>query len=60
MPHIDIERISYDLIFELLSFTLRVIIICSIFDEDSITPLTSILKVKFYLLLSLRYNLRIK
>ena len=60
MPHIDIERISYDLIFELLSFLLRIIIICSIFDEDSITPLTSILKVKFYLFLSLRYNLRIK
>lgn len=60
MPHIDIERLFHDLLFEILSFTLSVIILCSLFDEDVITPLTSILKVKYYLTLALKYNLRRK
>lgn len=60
MPHIDVERLSYDLLFEILSFTLSVIIICSLFDEDTISPLTSMLKVKYYLTLALRYNLKKK
>ena len=60
VPAVDIERLYYDIYFEVLSFAVRVFMVCSLFDEDVIAPISSLLKAKYFLKLSLQYRLRVK